>query len=192
MDAAITGGETADIVLSTSTGYGGSAKTGLKIGSEWIGFTSTTDVSSGKKKLNGVKRGLFGSTPADHAGGSTIEIPAQYLNVTRGQLGSEAKGIPSESEIDYPGILKGLTHSAAHSKGTTFKIFENVDDAVRQTCAHEAAHVTGVTNHTSGADGGIMKYINGAGLLRGAYVGGSGFPIGTDYTADSKGNINAR
>ena len=54
------------------------------------------------------------------------------------------------------------------------------------------ALVTGVTNHTSGADGGIMKYINGAGLLRGAYVGGSGFPIGTDYTADSKGNINAR
>ncbi len=166
----------------------------MKIGdgedAEWVSYEDV-DPLVGGFKLKKVQRGLLGTDAIGHAVDTDVLIPYQYYNSKRGQYGTVEQDIAVGSTIQSVGLLKTVqraqadTAFAAHVDSTTFKIFANVDDAIRMTAAHETAHVTQVT-HAEGRK--IMSEV----LKRGAYLDVAGTGIYDDYVQESKDEFNAR
>jgi hypothetical protein len=160
--------------LSSFTGLrdpGGAYIVYAKIEDEWISYTG---VDGATNDLTGVTRGVLGSTAAAHAAGKSILFPAQMLNCLRGQLGTAAAVHAVNKNVVPLGVLLTLTRgvaptaAAAHAANTSFFVFSNVNDPIRQTCAHEAGHAVSLDHDVNAQI--MQEFLSpGAFLTNGVY-----------------------
>jgi hypothetical protein len=120
----------------------------VKVDAEWFKFTDTEELGDGRVKLKGVSREQLGSAKKEHKVDASVDLPFQWRASTRRVAGdSEAREIAAGTEVVAVGLLKGVKRKQAgtdpgnHKAGDTLPFFVSIDDAIRNTVAHEVTHV---------------------------------------------------
>lgn len=154
------------------------------IGAEWISYTGTMLVDN-KLVMTGVNRGVLGTAAAvaAHGDGTAMHIPAQLAGCARGLFGTAAAAIPVGSPLETLGVFIGCDRAegVAHAAGDDIEMFVNVDNVIRMTASHEAAHAADCGSHRNNS---IMQ----SSFSRGATEDNGLF---LNFTEVSQGQFNA-
>lgn len=114
---------------------------------------------------------LDSTAPEKHEAGTTVLLPMALIGVSRGQLDSEAKDYPVDTNVKIPIGFVGVTRAAgakAHSKSDIQAFFNDKQrkKAIASTFCHEACHAMAF-RHTGRTSEFIMRDIGQWGAFDG-------------------------